>query len=168
MFGLLLLVRGVVPLLKTVTAFTLGHSVTLSLAALGFVSLPTGPLELAIALTVFVLALELARRELRPEAPLRRFPGRVAFAFGLLHGLGFAGARAEVGLPQADLPLALLAFNTGIELGQLAFVAVVVSARQVAAEALGRLPRWIEAVPVYALGSLSAMWCLQRAVTLWD
>ena len=131
-FGLVLLASSARRLLWTVTAFTAGHSVTLSLAALGVVRFPSAPIEVAIAATILVLALELARRgrARRANRVLRRRPWAVAFAFGLLHGFGFAGALAEIGLPQEEIPVALFSFNVGIELGQLAFVALVLALRR--------------------------------------
>ena len=115
---------GGVPLLVwTITAFTLGHSVTLALATLGFVRINPALTELAIAVSIIVLALELVRP--RPESLFRRRPWLIALGFGLLHGLGFAGALTEVGLPQGEIPLALLAFNLGIEAGQLLLVATL-------------------------------------------
>ena len=166
-FGLVLLARGLTPLLWTVTAFTAGHSVTLSLAALGLVRFPTGPIELAIAATILVLALELARGERADrESALRRRPWAVAFAFGLLHGLGFAGALASVGLPQEEIPVALFSFNVGIELGQVGFVATVLALRRLFAPALVAAPAWLARVPVTAMGSLAVYWCLDRGAQL--
>jgi hydrogenase/urease accessory protein HupE len=163
-FGLLLLARGVRSLLWTVTAFTAGHSVTLSLAALGIVRFPTAPIELAIAATILVLALELAREG--RDSWLRRRPWAVAFAFGLLHGFGFAGALAEVGLPQEEIPVALFSFNVGIELGQLGFVALVLALRRALTPALARAPAWLLRAPVTAMGALSVYWCLDRSARL--
>jgi len=165
-FGLLLLVGRGRRLVATVTAFTIGHSLTLSLAALEVVTLPTGPIELAIAGSIFVLAVELARGSEAPRSRLRRWPWVMAFAFGLLHGMGFAGALAEVGLPQVDIPLALFSFNVGIELGQIAFVLAVLLVERPLRQPLGRLPLWAEQIPVYVLGSLAAFWCLERAAAL--
>ncbi len=161
-FGLLLLVGWGKRLIWTVTAFTAGHSVTLSLVTLGFFEYPVALVEFMIALSIFVLALELARKE--GAGLFKRYPWWLAGGFGLLHGMGFAGALAEVGLPQSELPLALLFFNIGIELGQLAFIAVVaaIGAALSRLPALG-LPAW-RALPVYLLGSLSAMWCIERAL----
>jgi hypothetical protein len=160
--GLVLLVRGRRALLWTITAFTVGHSVTLSLAVLGVVRVPPAPVEALIAVTIFVVAVELTREQAGREGWMRRAPWLMAFVFGLLHGLGFAGALAQVGLPADEIPLALFAFNVGIEAGQLLFVAVVLAARA----ALGALPtRWIEAgarVPAYAIGSLAAFWVIDR------
>jgi hydrogenase/urease accessory protein HupE len=160
--GLVLLVRGRRRLLWTITAFTVGHSVTLSLAVLGIVRIPTAPVEVLIAITIFVVAGELTREHPAREGWMRRAPWAMAFAFGLLHGLGFAGALAQVGLPAAEIPLALFAFNVGIELGQLLFVGVVLAARAT----LGALPvRWPPAsarIPAYAIGSLAAFWVIDR------
>ena len=169
-FGLVLLARGTRRLLWTVTAFTAGHSVTLSLAALGVVRFPTAPIEVAIAVTILTLALELARapsddRSAR-ESPLRRRPWAVAFAFGLLHGFGFAGALAEVGLPQEEIPVALFSFNVGIELGQVGFVAAVLALRRLLAPALAGAPGWLARAPVTAMGALAVYWCLDRATGL--
>jgi hypothetical protein len=91
----------------------------------------------------------------------------MAGVFGLLHGLGFAGALAEVGLPQTDIPLALFSFNVGIEIGQLAFVFVVLILKRLLGSLFAQLPRWVELVPLYAMGSLAAYWCLQRAAAMW-
>jgi hydrogenase/urease accessory protein HupE len=166
-FGLVLLAGGVRRLLWTVTAFTAGHSVTLSLAALGVVRFPTAPIEVAIAVTILVLALELARgADPSQESLLRRRPWAVAFAFGLLHGFGFAGALAGIGLPQEEIPVALFSFNVGIELGQIAFVAVVLALRRILAPALSGAPDWLARAPVTAMGALAVYWCLDRVAGL--
>jgi hypothetical protein len=163
--GLLLLVSGPRLLVQTITAFTLGHSITLSAAVLQVATVPSRPVEVLIAASVLLLAVELARAGGRPTL-LRRFPWAMAVAFGLLHGFGFAGALAEAGLPPADVPLALVSFNVGIELGQLAFVGALL-----AAGALVR--RWQPgiAIPsmrlaVYAMGILAASWCFER-IAVW-
>lgn len=159
--GLVLLVRGRRALLATVTSFTVGHSVTLSLAALGFVHFPQDWTELVIAATILALAVELVRDEPSPRDLMRRWPWAMAGSFGLLHGLGFAGALAEVGLPAEEIPLALLSFNLGIELGQLVFVVSALLVLAALRPRLGRL--WLERVPAYAIGGLAAFWCLDRA-----
>lgn len=158
LLGLVLLGGNV---LATVTAFTLGHSVTLSLAALGLVDLPVRPVEVAIALSVFWLAVELARP--RPTA-LGRRPWLLAGAFGLLHGLGFAGALREAGLPADEIPMALLSFNAGIEAGQVAVVVVLLVLRAMGRPAIARAPGWVTRVPVYVMGVLAAFWCFERAL----
>ncbi|MGH8550733.1 MAG: HupE/UreJ family protein [Methylococcales bacterium] len=160
--GLVLLVEGGRRLLWTVTAFTIGHSVTLALAVLGFVHVPQQPIEAGIAFSIYVLAVQLAPHRSRKTSLMVRFPWLMAGVFGLLHGLGFAGALAEVGLPDGEIPLALFSFNVGIEAGQLMFVGVVLAARM----ALRALPMHWPApaayVPVYAMGTLAAFWFFQR------
>ncbi len=166
--GLVLLVAELRRLPWTVTAFTLGHSVTLALAALGFARFPQGLIELLIAATVLALAVELARSPQR-GGWMRRRPGTAAGVFGLLHGLGFAGALVEVGLPAGEIPLALLSFNLGIEAGQLAFVAAVLLGLAAAARlrpAISSAPGWLARAPVYAMGALASYWCLERAAAL--
>ena len=160
--GLLLLATSPRLLLETVTSFTVGHSVTLALASLGIAQVPSRPVEVLIALSILVLAVELARGPQAHPTLLRRFPWAMAFLFGLLHGLGFAGALAEIGLPPDDLPLALLSFNLGIEGGQLAFVAVIVALGFVLSPLLKRRPAWADLVPVYGIGCLAAYWVLER------
>lgn len=160
--GLVMLVKGGRRLLWTVTAFTLGHSVTLALAVLGVVHVPQAPTEAGIALSIYILAVQLAPRRAQTPPPMARYPWLMAGPFGLLHGLGFAGALAGVGLPDGEIPLALFAFNVGIELGQLLFVGAVLALGM----GLRALPlRWPGAVaylPVYAMGSLAAFWFYQR------
>ena len=165
--GLVLLVRGGWLLLETVTAFTLGHSVTLALAALGVIHIPQLPIELGIAGSIYILAVELASRQPRKPMLLARAPWLMAGLFGLLHGLGFAGALAQVGLPQGDIPLALLAFNGGIEAGQLAFVGVILATWAGTRVLQVRWPPMAVYIPAYAMGTLAAFWCFQRlAVSL--
>jgi hypothetical protein len=142
--------------------------VTLSLAALGFARVPPGPIEVGIALSILWLAVEISLRRAGAGAPASawRRPRSMAAGFGLLHGFGFAGALAEVGLPARDVPLALGSFNVGIELGQLCFVALLV----LLALALRRLhvprPRWAAGAAAYAIGSLASYWMLQRVAAL--
>jgi len=164
--GLVLLVQSRRTLLYTVTAFTLGHSVTLSLAVLGFVDFPPRLVELAIALSILVLAAELSRPSGDDPHLLRRRPWALAFVFGLLHGLGFAGALAAVGLPPEEIPLSLFSFNVGIELGQLAFIAAVMLVRAALRPRVAVGPAWLQAAPAYAIGSLSAFWCIERAAAI--
>ena len=164
-FGLLLLVRDRRRLLWTLTSFTAGHSVTLSLAALGIVHVPQAPAEAAIAVTIFILAVELAQPA-GSATLLRRWPWAMAALFGLLHGLGFAGALAEIGLPEGDIPLALFSFNVGIEIGQIAFVVAVLAP----AALLGRLsipwPARLRLAPAYFIGALSAFWIFERVAAI--
>ena len=176
-FGLLLLVGGGARLLWTITAFTVGHSITLALVTLGYLTYPVSLIEFVIALSIFVLALELTRdTQARPGSNLslfKRHPWWLAGGFGLLHGMGFAGALAEIGLPQANVPLALLFFNIGIEVGQIAFVFLVIGAWSLTTFALQRLvvthriaiePERLLPIPVYLLGGISAMWCIERGL----
>ncbi len=163
--GLLLIVMTPRLLVKTITAFTLAHSITLSLAILGVVAFPSRLIEVGIAASVFLLAVELTRAA-PSSTRLRRAPWLAAGAFGLLHGFGFAGALAEVGLPAGDIPLALFSFNLGIELGQLAFVALVAAVGWLIVHMVARRPAWLTLGPAYVMGSLSALWCLERAALL--
>jgi HupE / UreJ protein len=156
--GLVLLVGGGWRLLETITAFTVGHSMTLSLATLGVVGFPVRPVEVLIAFSIYVLAVELLRR--RPGR-LGRRPWLMACGFGLLHGFGFAGALADVGLPAGDIPLALFGFNAGIEVGQIGFVVLVLALGRLGRPLARRAPR-LQIVPAYAIGSLAAFWMLGR------
>jgi hypothetical protein len=163
--GLLVLVRGPRMLIETVTAFTVGHSITLSLAALGFARAPTGPIEVAIAASIVWLAVEIAQPGGGPTRLWHR-PRTLAGGFGLLHGFGFAGALAEVGLPASDIPLALGSFNVGIELGQLCFVAVLVLAYLAAKRVGYAAPAWGGRAIAYGIGSLASFWMFERIAQL--
>jgi hypothetical protein len=160
-FGLVLLVGGGRALLWTITAFTLGHSLTLSLAALGFVAFPVRPLEIAIAASLVLLGVELVRRQEGAARSAAAAPLGAAL-FGLLHGLGFAGALAEVGLPAGSIPVALFSFNVGVELGQLAFVGAVLALRTALSPALAALPASARWLAPYAVGSSGAFWLFDR------
>lgn len=160
-FGLVLLVADRRRLLWTITAFTLGHSATLSLAVLGFVHVPPAPVEVLIALSIVVVAFELTRPHSSGTMPVA-----MALGFGFLHGLGFAGALAQVGLPDGEIPPALLAFNVGIEVGQLLFVGVALSAIAVARLLPMRWRRSARLAPAYAIGSLASFWVLQRLAAI--
>ncbi|WP_191057719.1 HupE/UreJ family protein [Geminicoccus harenae] len=165
--GLMLLAGSGRQLIAMVTAFTLGHSVTLSLAALGFVDFPSAPIEILIAVSILFLALELTRNKDRPPTLMRRFPWALTFGFGLLHGLGFAGALAEIGLPADEIPLALLSFNVGIEAGQLVFCGVLFSGYLMARKLLRSSGfRLGKAITAYGIGSLSVLWLLERVTAL--
>lgn len=164
--GLVLIVRGAALLVKTVTAFTVAHSITLALATLGFITVPSAAVEAVIALSIVFLACELVRQVGGQQGLTARRPWLIAFAFGLLHGFGFAGALAEIGLPQGDIPLALLSFNVGVEAGQLLFVAVVLGLLWAAARTLSTTPTWLRQVPGYAIGSLAAFWFIERGASL--
>jgi hypothetical protein len=160
--GLLLLVGGGRRLIWTITAFTAGHSITLAMVTLGVFDYPVAFIEFLIALSIFVLALELTREG--AQSWLWRQPWWLAGLFGLLHGMGFAGALADTGLPQANLPLALLFFNVGIEFGQLAFIAVLLGLGALFRRLLPHPPAAVIQLPVLVLGVLSAMWCIERGL----
>jgi len=160
--ALMLLIHDRWMLLKTITAFTIAHSITLAGAALGYISAPQPPVEAAIALSIVFLARELALEPRHRGDLAWRSPWIVAFAFGLLHGFGFAGALAEIGLPKSDVPLALLAFNLGVEAGQIIFViAVLVLYR--AGSALFDIPvRSSRRLMAYGIGTLATLWLFER------
>ena len=160
--GLLALLGATRRLLLAISAFTLGHSFTLAIAALDLVRVPSGPVEFGIAATLVVLAVELARPE-RPSL-LRRHPGWMPFGFGLLHGLGFAGALAELGLPQQAIPLALFSFNVGIEVGQIALVVLALPLFVGLARLTRDSPRAMHEIPATGIGSLGVYWGLQRSI----
>jgi len=160
--ALVILVGSTRRLLWTITAFTLAHSITLAAATLGFVHVPPPPVEASIALSILFLAVEIVHTRTGRPGLTRRAPWTVAFIFGLLHGLGFAGALSEIGLPTNAIPLALFFFNVGVEIGQLLFIAAVLAVMK----ALDSLPlrrgEWRWQIPVYAIGSVAAFWTLQR------
>jgi hydrogenase/urease accessory protein HupE len=159
----------------TVTAFTIAHSITLAAATLGFVHVPGRPVEAAIALSIVLIAVEIVNARRGHPSVTARWPWLVAFAFGLLHGFGFAGALSEVGLPQHAIPLALLFFNLGVEIGQLAFVALVMVLAWWLPRALARLTRagadWtrarLDVAAAYAIGTLAAYWLIERTIGFW-
>jgi hydrogenase/urease accessory protein HupE len=160
--ALVLIVRGVGLLVKTITAFTIAHSITLGLATLGFVKVPSAPVEAVIALSIVFVAAEIVRSQRGKHGLTERAPWLVAGTFGLLHGFGFAGALAQVGLPPNDIPLALLFFNLGVEAGQLAFVAAVLAVIALTRHANVTFPRWTPLLPPYAIGSVAMFWVIQR------
>ena len=167
--ALVMLVQGWRALVATITAFTLAHSITLAAAALGFVYMPSAPVEAVIALSILFLATELARRRVQQPSPERvdlagKAPWLVAFLFGLLHGFGFAGALSEIGLPQDAIPLSLLFFNVGVEVGQLAFVACILGVGEVVTRISIRVPQWFPQLTVYAIGSVAAFWLFERTL----
>ena len=165
--ALMLIVTGKRQLLWTITAFTIAHSITLAGATLGIIYVPQQPVEAVIALSILFLAVEIVHGKRGHPGAAARWPWLVAFIFGLLHGFGFAGALAEVGLPQQAIPIALIFFNVGVEIGQLLFVMTVII--------LGWMMRWLmhklrqptlldnaETVAVYVIGSLSSFWLIER------
>jgi hydrogenase/urease accessory protein HupE len=160
--ALLIIARQRWRLLTSVTAFTGAHSVTLALATLGFVHVPQRPVEAVIALSIVFVAVEIVRGQQGHLGLTARAPWIVAFGFGLLHGFGFAGALSEIGLPPGHIPLALLFFNLGVELGQLLFVAAALSAAGLSRRVWIRSGRWTELVPPYVVGTVAMFWVFQR------
>ena len=162
--ALMLIVRNTRALILTVTAFTLAHSITLALATLGIVHVPGPPVEAAIAFSIVLVAAEIVRLRRGEPSLTARWPWVIAFCFGLLHGFGFAGALSEIGLPSGDVPLALFAFNVGVELGQLAFIAAILTIAALARKV--RLPERVQSAAVrlapYGIGSLAAFWFVER------
>lgn len=167
--ALVMIVRSTRRLLWTITAFTLAHSITLSLATLGVLHVPGPPVEAIIALSIVFVAAEIMHQRQGRVGLTARKPWIIAFAFGLLHGLGFAGALAEVGLPENSIPLALLFFNVGVEIGQVLFIAVVLLIYHLAKKAVGTrfaLDR-LEPIPVYLIGGLASFWVVERVTGFW-
>ena len=161
---LLLIVAGFWPLLKTVTAFTVAHSITLALATLGLVHIPPVPTEAVISLSIMLLAVEVVHKNQGQFTLSERFPWLVAFTFGLVHGLGFAGALSEIGVPQNEVPLALLMFNVGVETGQVMFV-VVVSLLLAGVHRLhSHSALTLERATPYAIGGIASFWTLERLI----
>jgi len=164
--GLLLLVADRWMLVKTVTAFTLAHSLTLAVATLGYASAPLPPLNVAIALSILFLGPEAVRYRRGETSFTIRHPWGVAFAFGLLHGFGFATGLAAMGLPRGEIPLALLFFNVGVEIGQIAFVTLIVLLERSFRSLEVAWPRALQLAPAYAVGCLGAYWTIQRTLLL--
>ena len=166
--ALVMLVRGPRQLFLTITAFTVAHSITLALATLGVVDVLGPPVEAVIALSIAFVAVEIVQRQRGNPSLASEKPWLVAFSFGLLHGLGFAGALAEVGLPENNIPLALLFFNVGVEIGQLLFVAVLLAAAALFARVRARRaavpldPRLYPLLPAYVIGGLACFWLFER------
>ena len=165
LFALFVIVAGFWRLIKTVTAFTIAHSITLALASLGLVHVPPAPTEAVIALSILFLAGEIVRMRSGRTGLTERYPWSIAFIFGLVHGLGFAGALTEIGLPQHEVPLALLMFNVGVETGQILFLTAVAALYA----GLQRLPlpkpqgAW-RLIP-YTVGSVAAFWTIDRVMS---
>ena len=164
--GLLLIVPDRWMLVKTITAFTVAHSLTLAAATLGYVNIPAAPLNAAIALSIMCLGVEVVRSWRGGTGLVQRRPWLLAFAFGLLHGLGFASGLVELGLPRGDLPLALLLFNLGVEAGQLVFVAGILLLERALRLLEIAWPRPVQALPAYVVGSLGAYWAIDRVVAM--
>jgi HupE / UreJ protein len=173
--GLLILVKGWRRLVGTITAFTVAHSITLAAATLGFVHIPSKPVEATIALSIVFVACEIVHSRQGRSGLTEMWPWIIAFSFGLLHGLGFAGALREVGLPQNAIPVALLFFNVGVELGQLLFISFVMAVIAVTVYVAKRFTQskvvlqsafaWCESVSAYAIGGIAAFWLIERTLS---
>ena len=160
--GLLLLVNGTRRLLLTVSAFTLSHTVTLTLATLGFVHVPPAPVEAVIALSILFVAYEALRKKENPSGLAQRKPWLVAFSFGLLHGLGFAGGLSAAGLPAAHIPLALGFFSAGVEVGHFSFVGAALLIIMALKSRMSRLPSWSWQIAPYTIGGFACYWLIGR------
>jgi len=159
--SLMLIVRDWRMLVKTVTAFTVAHSITLTFATLGWATLPSAPVEVIIAFSIVLVGAEIVRMERGETSLTITWPWLVAFMFGLLHGFGFAGALVDVGLPRGDIPLALFSFNVGVELGQLMFIAAIL-AIIAAARRFFTIPRQAVIASAYGIGTIAAFWGVER------
>ena len=165
-FALLLIVNSMRRLLWTITAFTLAHSLTMAVATLGIVHIPQAPVEAIIALSILFLAMEIMHEKQGKVGLTSRYPWLIAFIFGLLHGFGFAGALAEIGLPQQAITLALIFFNMGVELGQLMFIVTIVSI--ITALKHFTNPNFLnilQTVVIYMIGGISSYWLIERVLS---
>lgn len=166
--ALLILIKGTHRLVITVTSFTLAHSLTLACATLGLVTIPGPPVEAAIALSIMFVASEIIHGRSGNAGLTEKYPWVVAFIFGLLHGLGFADALAQIGLPQSAIPIALLFFNVGVETGQIFFIVcvflIILIGKEIISHCNTQKMRWLSNVPPYFIGSVAAFWTIQRLV----
>jgi hypothetical protein len=160
--GLIWLVRGRWMLVKTITSFTVAHSISLAAATFGWIGVPTAPLNAAIALSIVFVGVEIVKLNRGEVGLTARYPWVVAFSFGLLHGMGFATALINLGIPKTTLPIALLFFNVGVEIGQLLFVLLVLALMWAHRRVQATLPRWSASVPAYAIGTVATFWFLIR------
>ena len=165
--ALLMVVIGWRRRVGMITEFTVAHSITLALAALGFVRAPGPPVEAIIALSIVFVAAEIIRGRQGNPGLTARLPWIVAFSFGLLHGFGFAGALSEIGLPQSSIPLALFTFNVGVEIGQLIFIAAILVLYTLGKRFQPLPPEWAWRVPSYAIGGIAAFWVVERVAGFW-
>ena len=172
--ALILLVRGLKQILLTVTAFTVAHSITLGAATLGYINVPGPPVEASIALSIVLVAGEIVNVSRGQVSLAARIPWLIAFAFGLLHGLGFAGALSEVGLPGHAIPVALVFFNIGVEIGQLLFVVAVMAMFTVLRPlwvSIRPSASWSQSLPLvsaaYCIGTVASFWFIERVYGFW-
>jgi hydrogenase/urease accessory protein HupE len=166
LFGLLLLVRTRSLLIWTITAFTIAHSITLALATLHIVNVSSAFTEAAIALSIVFLGVELVHHYQGKNGLAFKFPWLVSFLFGLLHGLGFATALSDVGLPQNNIPMALFLFNVGVELGQLSYVTLMLLLIAVIKRPRFQFPAWSVRIPAYVIGTLATYWFIERVLAI--
>lgn len=160
--GLMWLVSSPVMLFKTITSFTVAHSITLAAVTLGWLGVPEKPVNAAIALSIAIIAVEVLKLKRGQPSLSARMPWVIAFGFGLLHGFGFAGALTDIGLPEQNLPAALLFFNVGVELGQIAFVMLVLGLLWSHRTLQSSFPHWAETVAIYGIGTIGCFWFLTR------
>ncbi len=165
LLALTFFISGFRNLLWAVTAFTVAHSITLALATLGVLYVPSAPTEAVISLSIVFLAVEIIRKHSGDNSLTERYPWIIAFIFGLFHGLGFAGALSEIGLPQHEIPLALLMFNVGVESGQILFISLVVGIFAIRRKIKIPYPSWSWRAVPYAIGSIAAFWTIQRTIS---
>jgi len=161
------LITGLGKLLKTITAFTLAHSITLCASALGYMALPGPPVEAVIALSIVFLTVEIIRHQHGEEVYTSKYPWSVALVFGLLHGFGFAGALSEIGLPESAKAISLFGFNLGVEIGQVIFILIIIALVKVMNTLIKKPPRGMSTSIIYAIGSLAAFWLIERVVGFW-
>lgn len=166
--ALIFVTKGKWRIIKTVTAFTIAHSITLSLAALGIMNVPIPPVEAIIALSIVFLAREILLHKSSQNSLTYRMPWLIAFTFGLLHGFGFASALSETGLPQSAIPLALAFFNVGVEVGQVVFVIIVLVIGYLINKLPLTIPGWLRKTPAYIIGSLAFYWVIDRVIGFWN
>ncbi len=166
--ALIFITKGKWKIVKTITAFTIAHSITLSMAALELVSIPTPPVEAVIALSIVFLAKEIIQHGRGEETLTYKYPWLVAFSFGLLHGFGFASALSETGLPQNAIPLALAFFNVGVEVGQLIFIGVILLFRWSLNAFKVEVPLSLQRVPIYLIGGVASFWLIERVIGFWQ
>jgi hydrogenase/urease accessory protein HupE len=166
--ALLLIVRGGKRIIATITAFTVAHSITLVSATMGWMTVPGPPVEAIIALSIVFVAAEVMHGVRGRPGLTARAPWLVAFSFGLLHGFGFAGALAEVGLPQNAIPIALLMFNVGVEIGQLLFVAAMMLLGTTLARLKLSQQAWQLPAAAYGIGCIAAFWTIERVASFWQ
>jgi hypothetical protein len=162
--ALMLIVQGIGPLLKAVTAFTVAHSITLALATLGVVNMPSAPTEAIISLSIVFLASEIVHQRNGQIGLTERYPWLIAFLFGLFHGLGFAGALSEIGVPQHEVPLALFMFNVGVESGQILFILAVLGLLALLRRLPVTAPEGAWRLVPYSIGGIAAFWTIDRVL----